>query len=82
MVFSLILLAHSGIHDTCLSDFYFYFYNLSRCAFAKMFTKLEVYYSSIISDYTTNNVYSLQRFNHNRRLLQEHEYICYDVQST
>ena len=29
--------------------------------FVKMFIKLEVYHSSTISDYTTNNFYSLQR---------------------
>ena len=32
-----------------------------------MFIKLEVYHSSTISDYTTNNFYSLRRFNRHRR---------------
>ena len=32
-----------------------------------MFIKLEVYHSSTISDYTTNNFYSLQRFNRQKK---------------
>ena len=33
----------------------------------KMFIKLEVYYSSKIYDYTTNNFYPHQRFSHHRQ---------------
>ena len=38
-----------------------------KISFLKMFIKLEVYHSSTISDYTTDNFYSLRRFNRNRR---------------
>ena len=35
--------------------------------FVNMFIKLEIYHSSTISNYTTNNFYSLQCFNRHRR---------------
>ena len=40
---------------------------IKNIIFVKNFIKLEVYHSSTISDYTTNNFYSLRRFNRHRR---------------
>ena len=36
-------------------------------SFVKGFVKVEVYYSSNLSAYTTNNFYSFQSFTHHRR---------------
>ena len=50
-----------------IAGFWGFLSNKKTLIFVKIFIKLEIYHSSTISDYTTNNFYSLRHFNRHRR---------------